>query len=143
MGQGRYRPGKSCWCPRRGAGVEGIHAGSGAWQCQNGWQGNVGRCCQMDFRLDTSHGDAHGVGDRWRDSAAGVVLLVARLRGGAPAVFAFAVKLFMPVLALVALANLWVGVTRAGYSVKQELPILVIVFRVPAAPARSPARRRT
>ncbi|WP_266340334.1 hypothetical protein, partial [Kaistia nematophila] len=64
-----------------------------------------------------------------------MVLLVARLRGGAPAVFAFAVKLFMPVWALVALANLWVGVTRAGYSVKQELPILVIVFTVPAAPA--------
>lgn len=60
-------------------------------------------------------------------------LLFARLWGGAPAEFAFAIKLFMPVWALVALANLWVGVTRAGYSVKQELPILVIVFAVPVA----------
>jgi hypothetical protein len=33
----------------------------------------------------------------------------------------------------VAIANLWVGVTKAGYTVAQELPILAVVFLVPAA----------
>ncbi|MCX5567980.1 hypothetical protein [Kaistia nematophila] len=63
----------------------------------------------------------------------GLFLLFGRLWGGTAPDFALAAKLFIPVWALVALANLWVGVTRAGYSVKQELPILVIVFTVPAA----------
>ena len=40
---------------------------------------------------------------------------------------------FMPVWAGLALADLWVGVTRAGYTVAQELPILAVVFLVPAA----------
>ena len=40
---------------------------------------------------------------------------------------------FGPVWAGVALVNMWVGVTRAGYSVAQEAPILVVVFGVPAA----------
>lgn len=60
-------------------------------------------------------------------------LLFGKLWGGAAPGFAIAAKLFIPVWALVALTNLWVGVTHAGYSVKEELPILVIVFSVPAA----------
>ena len=39
----------------------------------------------------------------------------------------------MPVWAAVALVNMWVGVTRAGYTVAQEAPILAVVFLVPAA----------
>ncbi|MET4635364.1 hypothetical protein [Kaistia defluvii] len=62
----------------------------------------------------------------------GLFLLFGRLWGGAASDFALAAKLFVPVWALIALANLWVGVTRAGYSVKEELPILAIVFAVPA-----------
>jgi hypothetical protein len=31
--------------------------------------------------------------------------------------------------------NLWVGVNRAGYSVTEELPILLLLFGVPAAAA--------
>lgn len=31
--------------------------------------------------------------------------------------------------------NLWVGVSRAGYSVGEELPILLLLFGVPAAAA--------
>lgn len=30
-------------------------------------------------------------------------------------------------------ANMWVGVTRAGYSAAEELPILLLLFGVPAA----------
>jgi hypothetical protein len=29
--------------------------------------------------------------------------------------------------------NLWVGVARAGYSVTEELPILILIFGLPAA----------
>lgn len=31
--------------------------------------------------------------------------------------------------------NLWVGVSLAGYSVREELPILLLLFAVPAAVA--------
>lgn len=31
--------------------------------------------------------------------------------------------------------NMWVGVARAGYSVAEELPILLLLFGVPAAAA--------
>jgi hypothetical protein len=34
-----------------------------------------------------------------------------------------------------AAANMWVGVTRAGYSISDELPVFVVVFAVPAAVA--------
>lgn len=40
---------------------------------------------------------------------------------------------FIPVWAAVAAVNMWVGVTRAGYTVAQEAPILAVVFLVPAA----------
>ena len=33
---------------------------------------------------------------------------------------------------VVSLVNMWVGVTKAGYSVREEFPILLIVFLVPA-----------
>jgi hypothetical protein len=31
--------------------------------------------------------------------------------------------------------NMWVGVTRAGYSITDEAPIFIAIFAVPAAPA--------
>jgi hypothetical protein len=31
--------------------------------------------------------------------------------------------------------NMWVGVARAGYSVSEELPVLLLLFGVPAAVA--------
>lgn len=39
---------------------------------------------------------------------------------------------FIPVWLVCAAVNMWVGVTRAGYTVAQELPILLLVFGVPA-----------
>ena len=33
------------------------------------------------------------------------------------------------------MANLWVGVARAGYSVGEEMPIFLLIFAVPAAAA--------
>lgn len=62
----------------------------------------------------------------------GVFLLFGQLWGGATPALATAAKLFIPVWLAVSVANLWVGVNRAGYTVAQELPILAVVFAVPA-----------
>ncbi len=43
-----------------------------------------------------------------------------------------ALLLFLPLWLLGSAINMYMGVTRAGYSVAQELPILLIVFGVPA-----------
>lgn len=34
---------------------------------------------------------------------------------------------------IIAAANMWVGVAKAGYSVGEELPIFILVFAVPVA----------
>jgi len=44
-------------------------------------------------------------------------------------------KVFLALWLAASLANMWVGVTRAGYTVMQELPMLLIVFGIPAAAA--------
>ena len=53
--------------------------------------------------------------------------------GGDVAGVALGAKVFVPVWLLIALTNMWVGVTKAGYSVAQELPILFVVAAVPTA----------
>lgn len=65
----------------------------------------------------------------------GVFLLFGKLWGGDAAGLALAAKVFIPVWLLVAIANLWVGVSHAGYSVREELPILLVVFIAPAVVA--------
>ena len=62
----------------------------------------------------------------------GLFLLFGKLWGGAQPDYGLAAQLFVPVWLAVALVNMWVGVTKAGYSVRDELPILVLVFAVPA-----------
>ena len=61
-----------------------------------------------------------------------VFALFGRLWGHDAAGIALAARWFVPVWAGVALVNLWVGVTKAGYSLAQELPILLVVFAIPA-----------
>jgi hypothetical protein len=39
---------------------------------------------------------------------------------------------FLPVWLIATAVNLWYGVTQAGYSVKDEAPIFLLVFAVPA-----------
>jgi hypothetical protein len=46
-----------------------------------------------------------------------------------------AAKFFIPVWLAVALVNMWLGVSRAGYSVADELPIFLVIFAIPAAAA--------
>jgi hypothetical protein len=62
----------------------------------------------------------------------GLFILFGWLWGASPAAMALAARVFLPVWLLVALVNMWVGVQHAGYSVREELPILFVVFLVPA-----------
>ena len=66
----------------------------------------------------------------------GVCLLAGRAFGGStPSAVAHAARYFIPLWLIVALINMWIGVSRAGYTVAQELPILIVVFAIPAAVA--------
>jgi hypothetical protein len=64
----------------------------------------------------------------------GVCVLVGRLLGGAAAAASGAL-VFLPLWVVGAAVNMYIGVTRAGYSVSEEAPIFLIVFGVPAAAA--------
>ncbi len=46
-----------------------------------------------------------------------------------------ATGLFLVLWLLLAAANMWTGVARAGYSVAEELPIFALIFCVPAIAA--------
>ena len=65
----------------------------------------------------------------------GLFALAGRWLGGGPQSTSTAAKLFLPVWLAVALINMWLGVSRAGYSVAEELPIFLVIFAIPAAAA--------
>jgi hypothetical protein len=67
----------------------------------------------------------------------GLFLIVGRLlTSSAPlAGMATAARWFIPVWLVGAGINMWIGVVKAGYSVKEEAPIFLLVFAVPAAVA--------
>ena len=46
-----------------------------------------------------------------------------------------AAKIFVPVWLAVALINMWIGVSRAGYSIAEEFPIFLAIFTIPAVVA--------
>ncbi|MGQ7847686.1 hypothetical protein ACUNV4_24550 [Granulosicoccus sp. 3-233] len=52
-----------------------------------------------------------------------------------------AVQLFIPVWFVAALVNMAVGVLGAGYTVMEELPILLVIFAIPAEVAWLLGRR--
>lgn len=54
-----------------------------------------------------------------------------------------ALRLFLPAWLALTLANLWVGVSRAGYGLAQELPILAVNIIVPAVVALAAAWQLT
>ena len=62
----------------------------------------------------------------------GLFVLFGWLWGASAAGMAVGAKAFVPVWLLVAAVNMWVGVSHAGYSVREEFPILLGVFAVPA-----------
>lgn len=62
----------------------------------------------------------------------GVFLLFGKLWGGETPSLALAASLFIPIWLFVSLVNLWIGVRVAGYSMSDELPILLLIFSLPA-----------
>jgi hypothetical protein len=60
---------------------------------------------------------------------------VRRFGGGAAAPLASAVTIFIVVWFVVAAVNLWLGVARAGYTFREELPIFLLIFLLPAVAA--------
>jgi hypothetical protein len=63
----------------------------------------------------------------------GVCLLLGRWIGGTAArVVATTIKCFLGLWLVATLVNLWVGVNKAGYSIKDEAPVALLVFAVPA-----------
>jgi hypothetical protein len=63
----------------------------------------------------------------------GVFLLIGRYV--ARASMATVAKYFIPVWFVMAGINMWIGVSQAGYSVREEAPIFLLNFAVPAAVA--------
>lgn len=62
----------------------------------------------------------------------GVFLLFGYLWSVGTSQLPTALLAFIATWLLVSVANMWVGVSRAGYAVREELPILLLVFAVPA-----------
>ena len=63
----------------------------------------------------------------------GLFILFGWLWGASTASMALAAKWFIPVWCLIAAVNMWVGVTHAGYSVREEFPILLLNVAIPVA----------
>lgn len=66
---------------------------------------------------------------------AGFVLLGRLFSIGAPVASRVALSIYIALWFCVAALNLWVGVSKAGYTVGDELPIFLLIFGVPAAAA--------
>ena len=66
----------------------------------------------------------------------GLGLVVGRKMGSdAAAAMVTAAKVFIPIWLGAALFNMWMGVSRAGYSVAEELPVFLAIFAIPAGVA--------
>ena len=66
----------------------------------------------------------------------GIFLLAARWLGGGNAkTMVLAAQAFIPAWVALAGINMWIGVSQAGYSVGEELPILLLIVAPPAAAA--------
>lgn len=48
---------------------------------------------------------------------------------------------FIAVWFVIAAANMWTGISQAGYSFAEELPIFLVIFLIPAALAFAMRRR--
>ncbi len=65
----------------------------------------------------------------------GICLLVGKFAGGSSTALTKSALAFLPLWLVGAGINMWVGVAKAGYTVRQELPIFLVIFAVPAAVA--------
>ena len=65
-----------------------------------------------------------------------VCLFVGRWLGPSQAAgYVQAAKVFLPLWLIGAGINMWIGVSKAGYSVADEAPVFLVVFAIPAAAA--------
>ncbi len=64
----------------------------------------------------------------------GLCFLAGRTVGG-PGARTLGARLFLPLWLIVAACNMYVGVTRAGYGVREELPVFLAIFGLPAIAA--------
>jgi hypothetical protein len=63
-------------------------------------------------------------------------LVLARLfAANYPAAMTWATAAYVVLWFVIAAFNMWVGVAKAGYSAAEELPILLLIFGLPAAVA--------
>jgi len=58
-------------------------------------------------------------------------MLFGRLWGSDTSDIIISIKFFIPVWGVVAIINMCIGVFKAGYSAREELPILLIVAAIP------------
>jgi hypothetical protein len=63
------------------------------------------------------------------------VLVGRSLASDAPVGLVAGARSFLPLWLIASAVNMWIGVSRAGYSVREEAPIFLVVFAVPAAAA--------
>jgi hypothetical protein len=63
------------------------------------------------------------------------ILAATRLGRGGAAPIGSAIAIFIAAWFVVTAVNMWFGVARAGYSFKEELPIFLLIFLLPAAAA--------
>jgi hypothetical protein len=66
---------------------------------------------------------------------AACIFVARRLGGGGPAPIGSAAAVFIAAWFAVAAINMWLGVARAGYSFREELPVFLLIFLLPAAAA--------
>ena len=62
-------------------------------------------------------------------------ILLGHAFGGAMHGAAWGAKTFIPLWLILAAVNMWIGVSRGGYSVADEAPIFLFIFAVPAVVA--------
>jgi len=65
----------------------------------------------------------------------GLFALVGWRFGGGTESMVTAAQIFIPVWLVAALINMWIGVSRAGYSVAEEFPIVLAIFAIPGVVA--------
>ena len=59
--------------------------------------------------------------------------LIGRAMGKPPTAGAIlGLQIFIGIWLVAAAVNMWIGVTQAGYSVAEELPIFLLIFGLPA-----------
>jgi hypothetical protein len=61
-----------------------------------------------------------------------LLLVICLLAGRWMKTVPIAALIFIPIWLGAAAINMWIGVSRAGYSVAEELPVFLVVFAIPA-----------